>query len=275
MITSNRLLFRDNRMPPRTAGYRRMPLLRLPGELLNKIYRLVLVSPTPFISYTLSVPVEEHNQYGDLLLGSQRTSAYPELPGLLLTCSKVFREASPIFWAENTFVFNLGRERLAETGHVSKWLKRQRDFKLTSIKLHFSLDYNYGSKALPSRAASLHISCERLEQPYFEVGNLAAFPVLHHWDVDLTPGGALAHQCTCVLQRDLRLIASIAGAASAADEFELRYLPSLDIRATEGYRSWPQFEERCAICEKPKKEGMRGKYYWVAEEDVPVRAEES
>jgi len=256
-------------MPACTVDHSLTPLLRLPGELLNKIYRLALVCPTPLTSYTVSIPIEDHKQNGDVYLKRQRTTAYPEAPGLLHTCSKIYGEASSIFWAENTFSFNLGRERLAERGNILRWLEGRNGFYLTSIKLHFSLDYTWARKTAPSKAGSLHIRCARLEVAYSrrdEVG----YETWFYWAVDLTLAGALTTQCTCVLQRDLKCIAGFAGAAVAADRFEQRYLPSLDIRATEEYRSWPQFVERCAVCDKPKKEAMRGRYCWVTQKDLPV-----
>lgn len=57
------------------------PLLRLPAELRNMIYRQALIGPQPLMTDTI---------------------AFQE-PPLLLTCKEIRSEAAPLFFAENTF----------------------------------------------------------------------------------------------------------------------------------------------------------------------------
>lgn len=141
---------------------------------------------------------------------------------------------------------------------------------MTSVKLHFSVDYAWARKTAPSRAGSLHIRCMHYELPFEGIDEHNESDMWSDWCVYLTFGGALPAQCTCVLERDLSDIAGLVGAADAAGRFEKRYLPSLDIRPSDEYRTRPRFEERCGICDRPKKQAIRGRYLWVTTEDVPV-----
>ncbi|KAI9673766.1 MAG: hypothetical protein M1829_004003 [Trizodia sp. TS-e1964] len=66
-------------------------LLSLPGEILNRIYRLAVVSPLPIY-----------------LTAGEFYYQTPLSPGLLRTCRRIHAEASELFYAENTFICNVG-----------------------------------------------------------------------------------------------------------------------------------------------------------------------
>jgi hypothetical protein len=84
--------------------------LKLPGELRNTIYRLVLITGQPV----------NLNQF----LYNNNSATFKSEYGLLQVCSEIRAEASSIFWAENTFTFNtfnalfLGHDLLDNLSHV-------------------------------------------------------------------------------------------------------------------------------------------------------------
>lgn len=69
------------------------PFLKLPGEIKNRIYRLVAVRETP-IQLTSQPKADES------LLRS-----YPRPPGLMLACRTTYDELREIYYEENTFHF--------------------------------------------------------------------------------------------------------------------------------------------------------------------------
>jgi hypothetical protein len=85
--------------------------LKLPGELRNTIYRLVLITGQPV----------NLNQF---LYNNNNSTTFKSEYGLLQVCSEIRAEASSIFWEENIFTFNtfnvlfLGPDLLDNLSHI-------------------------------------------------------------------------------------------------------------------------------------------------------------
>lgn len=86
----------------------RCPLLELPGELINRVYQLVLVKDTPL---------------------RVSTHTFPQEPPLLLTNKGVHREAMSIYYGENTFDVDLSNYDCAAS---VKWSSRVASLRQTS-----------------------------------------------------------------------------------------------------------------------------------------------
>lgn len=101
---------------------RPFPFLNLPGELRNKIYRLVLVKSKAF---TVKL------QFG----GSRTTS-------LMRTNKQIYQETSSIFYEENTFCFPqslfVGAPIIAQLGKLYH-LSEQRLQMMTSMIFHVTV----------------------------------------------------------------------------------------------------------------------------------------
>jgi hypothetical protein len=87
----------------------------LPGELRNRIYRLVLLMTSP-LPYPISMP------YKTCALGPCVHARLPTaVPGLLSSCRQIRSEAMPIFLAENTgFKFEA---RVVECRCPANWIR--------------------------------------------------------------------------------------------------------------------------------------------------------
>ena len=107
------------------------PLFRLDKKLRFKIYRYAL-------TYNEPVPIRKHGSTGTQTTQSGDQPLRHEwrfTPGLLSTCTEIAREASPIFYAENTFTATLRNsdvsailDWVASTSHV--YLEKVKDFTL-------------------------------------------------------------------------------------------------------------------------------------------------
>lgn len=85
------------RDPPTKVLGLESPLLLIPGEIRNKIYRHLLVSPSQILLMnTDSGPQAYHDE------GPQLLSIHPALLG---TCSKIYHEAITILYEENSFSY--------------------------------------------------------------------------------------------------------------------------------------------------------------------------
>lgn len=89
---------------------------KLPGELRNRIYRLVLVMPLSWKSFPITMPA------GTCSLGPCIHSRLPTaVPGILSTCRQVRNEAMPILLSENcAFNFDV---KMVEARCIANWIQ--------------------------------------------------------------------------------------------------------------------------------------------------------
>ena len=107
-------------------------LLSLPGEIRNRIYRLVAVHREP-VHLTGSAEPTDHN-----------INFSPRLPGLALACQKTYDEIKRIYYEENTFNFTeyaLRLERLT----TFRLRAAQSASKVTVIKITRALGLGFFS----------------------------------------------------------------------------------------------------------------------------------
>jgi len=89
--------------PTMSSGPQQSPILKLPPELRNAIYRCVLISDTP-------IDVSERNE--------NLTPCY-----LLATCRQIRAEASKMYYSENTFSVSVNHESDAISEFTRTWLR--------------------------------------------------------------------------------------------------------------------------------------------------------
>ena len=115
---------RASRPRRRQQSQLQSPLLRLPPEIRNKIYRLVLVREEPIDLWphkwtasesvradrdTIRSLIRSRRGVGGLKVRHQESLEYVRKQmgtGLLGTCTQVFNEASGLFWSTNRFRFS-------------------------------------------------------------------------------------------------------------------------------------------------------------------------
>jgi len=104
-------------------------ILALPPELREKIWLYVLAEPEPIPAYVEDCTVrrrrdvesaESQKYQGPMLQTTRLTRPLPGLPSLVLVVAQIFREAMPIYYRENIFVFHLVEEHHRD--EVQKWI---------------------------------------------------------------------------------------------------------------------------------------------------------
>jgi len=118
----------------------------------------------------------------------RRLVAYPGKPALLNVSFHIRQEASPLFWRENTFIFNLDRD-YHDSAHelrspVQQWIS------LTNIAEQTRNRY----KVL------LEFTMSPLRGDYHRVASIKVSRI-EGWKIALEFGGALQDECTCAFTK--------------------------------------------------------------------------
>ncbi|KAI4607599.1 hypothetical protein J4E83_009496 [Alternaria metachromatica] len=112
------------------------PLLKLPGELRNKIYELVLTSPSPLYLHSPEAPrqVVRHSENLGALGTPSPVKRYVEFNMLKYVNRQLYSETAGLDFKYNSFKIKLGRPKPAQDGQDTEILRGPRVCKASQVK---------------------------------------------------------------------------------------------------------------------------------------------
>ncbi|KAI4953036.1 hypothetical protein J4E86_006575 [Alternaria arbusti] len=112
------------------------PLLKLPGELRNKIYELALSSPSPLYLHSPEAPrqVVRHSENLGALGTPSPVKRYVEFNMLKYVNRQLYSETAGLDFKYNSFKIKLGRPKPAQDGQDTEILRGPRVCKASQVK---------------------------------------------------------------------------------------------------------------------------------------------
>ena len=133
------------------------PLGRLPAELRNRIYELVLIFPT-------FIEIEPSSQHAERPKAPELLGSNPNTFALVKTCKQVHSESSAIIYADNTFDF-------------SDWEQPSQSLRCFNDFIHeIGLTNTAALRAIEFGVNARKINCNREDQPETIAENIKRMP---------------------------------------------------------------------------------------------------
>ena len=229
-------------------------LLKLPPELRNYIYTLVVVDKDPLPAYLARRTVLPPRSDASSSQSYKRRTIverkiFPLNPSLAATSKQLRGEVLPIFYSENIFIFNIAGSYTHSSGSVWRWdMALDGSENICRIILEFDMvDPHWATQPL----AQNNIAILRLQTKRHAAE--IAFTSKANRDLSVVTGGKLSEQCTCTLERGFKATEIWLGdqmthnlAVWVADCFETDHYPNFKQRRE------VVGEGRCAECGKER-----------------------